>query len=170
MAYFAYIAKITELRKVEKADRLQVATVLGASTIVGLDYAVGDVVCYFPTDGQLSEEFASINNLTRDKGGFFDANRKVRTQKFRGDISDGFTCKLDLLANFDAEAAAKLTVGDRINELGGKPLCNKFVTEATKRAARVAGSSKGKKRNRGATDTFPKHIDTEFTACGFVRQ
>ena len=164
MAYFAYITKISDIRPHIDAHSLQIATILGANVVVGMDFKVGDSVCYFPCDGALSLEFAKVNKLLREDGGYFSANRRVITQRFRKEISDGFACKLELLANFDAEATAKLTVGDRINELGGKLLCEKYVTEATKRAVRAAGSGKGKKRNRGSTDTFPKHIDTEQLA------
>lgn len=157
--YYAYITKIQNVRKHNNADKLQVAQVLGNEIVVGLDYQAGDIVCFFPSDGQLSKEFAEVNKLTRELGGYFESNCKVRAQKFRGEISDGFACKLTLLENFVPGSTKKLSVGDRINEIDGKPLCNKFVTEATKKAAQP--HKQGKKRNRGSTLTFPKHHDTE---------
>src|SRR6185369_6632315 len=105
--YEAIIAKLTNLRPHSNADRLQLATVQGNQVVVGLDYTEGTLGIFFPTDGQLSMEFATANDLIarRDEttgekaGGFFDQNRRVRCQRFRGEKSDGYWCKLDSLLN-----------------------------------------------------------------------
>lgn len=95
--YCAYITTIKELRKHSNADRLQCATIFGNNVIVDLTYKEGQRVIYFPTDGQLSKEFAIDNNLVRKKdengnniGGYLDPDkRNITALKLRGEKSDG---------------------------------------------------------------------------------
>ena len=54
--YNGYITRLKNVRKHSNADRLQIATCFGNNVVVGLDAYEGELVCYFPTDGQLSEE------------------------------------------------------------------------------------------------------------------
>lgn len=65
--YEAYITTIKELHKHSNADRLQCATIFGQNVIVDLSYHTGQRVIFFPVDGQLSEEYATDNNLVRKK-------------------------------------------------------------------------------------------------------
>ena len=62
-----YVVQINELNPHSNADRLQIATIFGASVIVGLDVKIGDLGVYFPIDLQLSEEYCVQNNLVRKK-------------------------------------------------------------------------------------------------------
>ena len=62
-----YIVEVKELRPHSNADRLQIATFFGNDTCVGLDVQIGNKGIYFPSDIQLSEEFATVNNLVRKK-------------------------------------------------------------------------------------------------------
>ena len=48
-----YVVQINELNPHSNADRLQIATIFGASVIVGLDVQIGDLGVYFPIDLQL---------------------------------------------------------------------------------------------------------------------
>lgn len=164
--YSAFITKIEALRAHSNADRLQVGCVLGTNVILGLDYQVGDVVCYFGEGGQLSQEFCEVNNLTREKGGFFEAPFRVKTLKLRGEISDGFVCKLDMLEKFAPGSTATLKVGDRIDTLGGKMLCQKYMTPATLKAIRNKSGGKQVVASRASTLTFPKHADTDNIMVG----
>ena len=68
-----YVVTVKELRKHSNADRLQVATFFGNDTIVDLSVNIGDTGVYFPSDLQLSVEFAEANNLLRKK----DENRRL---------------------------------------------------------------------------------------------
>ena len=79
MAYKAYITTIKNLRKHPNADRLQLGECFGNTICVDLTYQPEQVGIYFPTDGQLSVEFAEANNLLRKKdengnpcGGYMD--------------------------------------------------------------------------------------------------
>src|SRR6478752_5601244 len=99
--YQATVSPIQALAPHPNADKIQLATVLGEQVVVGLDTKVGDLGIYFPVDDQLSHEFcieqklysksAQIQlGLELNGSGFFDHNRRVRTQKFRGQKSEGF--------------------------------------------------------------------------------
>lgn len=104
--YCAYITTIKELRKHSNADRLQCATIFGNNVIVDLTYKEGQRVIYFPTDGQLSEEFAIDNNLVRKKdesgnniGGYLDPDkRNITALKLRGEKSDGLVLPIEVLS------------------------------------------------------------------------
>ena len=65
--YCGYITTIKDIRKHSNADRLQCVTVFGQNVIVDLSYYEGQKIVFFPSDGQLSEEFANDNNLVRKK-------------------------------------------------------------------------------------------------------
>lgn len=167
----AVVAKLTDVRKHPNADRLQLATVLGATVIVGISNKEGEVGLFFNSDLQLSEEFVKNNNLYSSpeknldptKKGYFGNTRKVRAQSFRGVKSDGFWCEvyfLDFinLANCkDPDETCDLNEGDEIDTYFGVPVCNKFVTPETQRA--IANAARNKVRKQ--FPSFPKHVDTE---------
>lgn len=63
--YCGYITTLKGLRKHSNADRLQCVEVFGQNVIVDLSYKDGQRVVFFPSDGQLSEEYANDNKLVR---------------------------------------------------------------------------------------------------------
>lgn len=163
--YSAFITKIESIRDHTNADRLKIAQVLGTNVIVGLDYQPGDIVCYFGEGGQLSKEFCEVNKLTKPEG-FFEHPYRVRTLKLRGEVSDGFVCKLEMLERFAPGSASTLKVGDRINTLGGKMLCQKYMTPATQKAMRNKSGEKQNYVSRASTLTFPRHNETDNIMIG----
>lgn len=152
------------------ADNIRLASAAGNQVVVGKDNTEGQLGIYFPTDGQLSEEFANANDLVERQdpvtgkraGGFFGPSRKVRSQKFKGEKSDGFWCPLELLLNVPgidkAEAAQYLVVGFSFDVFSGIRICNKYYTPATLKRMNAA---QGKATNPERTNFFRKHIDTE---------
>jgi hypothetical protein len=168
LSYKAIVAQLTNLRKFEKADFLQVATVAGHQVVVGIDQKEGDLGVFFPTDGQLSHEMCVYNDLytesamndlaippeRRAKPGFFDLKRRVRAQRFRGEKSDGYWTTLDSLA-WTGYDVSLLKAGDVFTELNEKQICNKYFSPATIRAMKAG-------QQKAVPDvTFPKHVDTE---------
>lgn len=144
------------------ADRLQLGYCFGNQLIVGLDTNNDDLGIFFSAGLQLSKEFAEANDLIRRKdadgkscGGMFDDNRKVRCQKFRGEKSEGFFAPLSYLTNMGI-STKELKEGDCFDTLDGKAICNKFISEATRKA--IAKSNKTGKR--GETEFFKQHFDT----------
>lgn len=164
MSYFGIITKITEIEHHPNADRLLIAKVFGNPVIVGLDTKIGDIVCYFSSDGQLSEEFCRENNLFRhaqynkdkSKTGYFEDSRRVRIVKFRGSVSDGFVCPLSYFDYTKADISL-LRIGSQFNELNNKHICNKYVSIQTIKSQK--GSIKTSKKS--LYPMFLEHFETE---------
>ena len=163
MSYTAYITRIKELKKHSNADRLQVATLFGNDVVVGLDVNVGDMGIYFPTDGKLSEEYATENKLTRGMGGYLDDNKlNITTIRLRGEKSDGLFMPIKSLQKFvDIET---LKEGDTITTLGGKLICEKYVPRG-KHSKQMPNQKQGKKKEvKESFPFFEQHIDTSQLA------
>jgi len=166
--HMAVITTVTNVREHPGADRLKLATCVGNQIVVGLDTQEGDLGVYFNCDLQLSHEYATKNDLIRRKdeagnnvGGMFDVNRRVRAQKLRGAISDGYFASLESVSTATGAALTeleKLEEGTAFNEYNGVPICNKYMTDSTK-AARNSGTGP-KPKESVSTIMFHKHIDT----------
>lgn len=171
--YCAYITTIKEIHKHSNADRLQCCTIFGNNVIIDLSYKIGDRVIYFPTDGQLSEEFAADNNLVRIKdengkniGGYLDPNkRNITALRLRGEKSDGLVLPIKVLEEYtDID---KLKDGDQITELNGHEICRKYIPQSPNKSnARTscATKKKHKKKSNILYPYFSEHIDTEQLA------
>jgi len=162
MSYSALVCRV-HTRPHPNADRLQLGTANGYQVIVGLDVQDGELGVFFGPDGQLSEEMCAANDLIgytdpdthERRGGYFPKNRRVRSQKLRGIPSDGFWTGLSSFV-FTGVRAEDFVEGQTFTELNGIPICNKYITEATRRA-QASGQGKQRRENAG----FPKHIDTK---------
>jgi hypothetical protein len=165
MAYNAIVTRLSNVRAHSNADKVQLATCHGNQVVIGLDSQEGHLGVYFPSDGQLSHEFCHANNLYREaslnarpdeKGGMFDNNRRVRAQRFRGEISDGFWVPLHyfgfiMVTGLDVE-------GFEFDTWHGVPICSKYINPAT---AKVARENQGKKTRTAKTSVmFKEHFDT----------
>jgi hypothetical protein len=161
MTYKAKVVKVYT-RPHPDADRLKLATALGYQVVVGLNTQDGDLMVFFRSDGQLSEQFAQSNDLVRrtnpetgaKEGGFFEANRRVRAQKFRGAKSEGFLAPLSYF-EFTGHDLDRLKIGDEFDSLNGVPICNKYVTRATRHARQRSI------KHRRETTMFRMHIKTD---------
>lgn len=160
--YQALITRI-QTREHPEADRLQLGLVHGYQVVVGLETQDGELGVFFDADGQVSPEYAEANDLVgytdpdthERRGGFFPKNRRVRSQKFRGEISDGYWAPLASLA-FTGADVSTLQEGDQFDELNGVPICNKYYTPKTLK--QMAGSGNAHKRQN---IWFAKHVDTK---------
>ena len=169
MSYYAYVCKIDNLRKHPNADRLQLGECFGNTVCVDMSYAVGEVGIYFPTDGQLSVEFAEYNNLLRKKddagnsiGGYMDPNkRNVTSIRLRGEKSDGLFLHLDCIAYTKAEVKE----GDSFTMLNGHEICQKYIPRTHKQPYenKVKGN-RTRKRKVPIAPLFVEHADTEQLA------
>jgi hypothetical protein len=92
----------------------------------------------------------------------FDANRRVRTQKFRGEISDGFWTPINILDFIENKLNKKLLPPEEgldLDEIIGVPICQKYVNKSTLKAAK---QTQGKKTKSAKTSPmFKEHYDTE---------
>jgi len=165
--YNAIIAKIQNILPHDNANRLEICIVCNTPVIVSKDmYIAGQLVVYFGSDGQLSREFGAANDLiplyteidgvkTKTNGSFFDDNLRVKPINLRGKKSDGFMLPLSCL-EFTGVVVKE---GDEFDSLGGIPICNKYITRATREAR--TGSRSKLKRLDTMTTTFHEHIDTK---------
>lgn len=168
--YCGYITTIKTIRKHSNADKLQCVECFGQNVIVDLSYHEGQRVVFFPSDGQLSEEFANDNNLVRKKdengnniGGYMDANkRNITAIKLRGERSEGLILPITTLSKYTD--VSKLKDGDQITVLGGHEICKKYIpNRQSQRASNgdtVKCKTSTKHRETISYPYFNEHIDT----------
>lgn len=167
--YNAYVTTIKNVRKHPNADRLQLGECFGNTVCVNLDYTEGQIGVYFPTDGQLSVEFAEANNLLRKKdadgnniGGYMDpSKRNVSAIRLRGEKSDGLFLPLTCLESFGDIASLK--VGDVITVFNGHEICRKYIPRRN-HSKHSAGGNKTRKKKIDIAPLFKEHADTEQLA------
>lgn len=167
--YCGYITTIEGLRKHSNADRLQCATIFGNNVIVDLTFSERERVVYFPTDGQLSEEFAVSNNLVRKMdsfgrniGGYLDPDkRNITAIKLRGEKSDGLVLKLSVLEKYTD--ISKLADGERISVLNGKEICKKYIPKSN-RSESVCGTMDKPLKKSKTSSSYPQFFEHKDTA------
>ena len=169
--YYAYVVELHGLRKHSNADRLQCVEVFGNNVIVSLEYYDGQKCVFFPTDGQLSEKYATANNLVRIKdengnniGGYLDPEkRNIKAMRLRGEKSEGLLMPIETLAPY--VDVGTLAVGDKISTLNGELICQKYIprrNSASSASNRTSSKSKSKKKTPQITyPIFKEHADTE---------
>lgn len=168
--YYAYITRLKNLRKHPNADRLQLGECFGNTVVVSLDYIDNQLGIYFPSDGQLSIEFATINNLVRKKddagnniGGYMDPDkRNVTAIKLRGEKSDGLFLPLSSLESFGD--ISTLTEGDRIDLFNGHEICKKYIPRKQQRSGHISEGNRTRKKKVPTAPLFTEHADTEQLA------
>ena len=170
--YCGYITNIKNLRPHPNADRLDLGECFGNTVCVGrLEYAEGDVIVYFPTDGQLSEEFCAQHDLVRRKdengnpaGGYLEpGKRNIRAINLRGSKSDGLVMPLSCL-EYTGLDIATLTVGTPIAVVNGHEICCKYVPHTNVRGNHSRGGNKTRKHKDPISPLFQEHADTEQLA------
>ena len=168
--YNAYITRIKNLRKHSNADRLQCGECFGNTVIVSLEYEDNQLGVYFPTDGQLSQEYADKNNLLRKKdengnniGGYMDPEkRNVTAVRLRGEKSDGLFMPLESLESFGDISTLK--EGDIINVFNGHEICKKYIPKTNKRTGHPTEGNRTRKKKDPVAPLFAEHADTEQLA------
>lgn len=167
--YCAYITRIQNLRKHTNADRLLCGECFGNTVIVDIGTSPDQLGVYFPTDGMVSIEFATKNDLLRRKdangnpaGGYLDPEkRNIKALKLRGEKSDGLFLPLTSLASFTD--ITKLKEGDTISILNGITICEKYVPKV-KHRSQLDNSGRVRKKSDPISPLFAEHVDTEQLA------
>lgn len=168
--YNAYITRIKNMHKHPNADRLQIGECFGNAVIVSMEYEDNQLGVYFPSDGQLSVEFAEANNLLRKKdengnniGGYMDPDkRNVTAIKLRGEKSDGLFLPLKSLESFGD--ISTLHEGDRIDNFNGHEICCKYIPRRNVRHGHPSEGNKTRKKKITVSPLFAEHADTEQLA------
>ena len=176
MSYTGFVCQIKNLRDHPNADRLYLGECFGNTVAVSKDgYTANMIGVYFPTDGQLSTEFATQNNLLRLRdenghsipgGGYMDPDkRNVTAIKLRGEKSDGLFLPLSCLDYcFEDGAAAHLKIGDTIDVVNGHDICTKYIPRGSKRVGRPTDGNRTRKKRVPLAPLFAEHADTEQLA------
>ena len=170
MAYCGYVTTLKNVRPHPNADRMKLADCFGNTVCVSLEANEGDVIIYFPTDGQLSEEYCAQHDLVRRKdengnpaGGYLEpGKRNIRAIKLRGEKSDGITMPLDSLAYTGVDLST-LTVGTPITVVNGHEICCKYIPRSNVKT-RVREGNRTRKHNDPIAPLFKEHADTEQLA------
>ncbi len=159
------VAKPSELIAIEGADLIQAARVCGELVVVSKAVTLDDVGIFFPVDCQVSEEYVKLNNLFRHshlnadntKTGFFEDNRRVKAVTLRKVKSCGYFAPMDSLAfagQFD------YVIGQQFDEINGKQICCKYVSQATRDAINRAAKNGIKQPKKNTVPFFEKHVDS----------
>lgn len=176
MSYTGFVCQIKNLRNHPNGDNLYLGECFGNTVAVSRNgYTPGMTGVYFPTDGQLSVEFATKNNLLRLRdenghsipgGGYMDPDkRNVTAIKLRGEKSDGLFLPLSCLDYcFEDGAAAHLKIGDTISVVNGHDICTKYIPRSNKRVGRPTDGNRTRKRKVPIAPLFVEHADTEQLA------
>ena len=176
MSYTGFVCQIKNLRNHPNGDNLYLGECFGNTVAVSRNgYTPGMTGVYFPTDGQLSVEFATKNNLLRLRdenghsipgGGYMDPDkRNVTAIKLRGEKSDGLFLPLSCLDYcFEDGAAAHLKIGDTIDVVNGHDICTKYIPRNSKRVGRPTDGNRTRKKRVPIAPLFVEHADTEQLA------
>ena len=168
-----YVTTLKNVRPHPNADRMKLADCFGNIVCVGLDAAEGEIGIYFPSDLQLSMEFAKENNLLRlydenghsiPGGGYLEPDkRNIKAISLRGVKSDGLFCSLSCVAytgvNLDA-----LNVGDTITVVNGHDICQKYIPRGNKSSGSHGPANRTRKKKAPLAPLFAEHADTEQLA------
>jgi len=168
--YNAYVTRIKNLRKHSNADRLLCGECFGNTVIVSLDYVDDQLGIYFPTDGQLSADYAEKNNLLRKKddagnqiGGYMDPiKRNVTAIRLRGEKSDGLFMPLASLASFGDISTLK--EGDIVSTFNGVEIACKYIPRNVRTPGAPGSGNRTRKKKAPIAPLFAEHADTEQLA------
>jgi len=118
----ASIKQITNIRPIEGADMIELATVGGWNVVVAKDvnYKVGDKVIYCEIDSFLpiSEEFEFLRKSSYKKMGDQEGFR-LKTIKLRGQVSQGLILPMSVLPITQFATASDLTEGMDVTTMLG---------------------------------------------------
>jgi len=120
MRKLASIRKIINIRPIEGADMIEVATVDNWNVVVKKnEFRIGDFVIYFEIDSLLPiiPEFEFLRKSSYKKMANGTEGFRLRTIKLRGQISQGLIASVSLLTKFPNSGALK--EGDDVSEILG---------------------------------------------------
>jgi len=113
----ASVQKIIDIQPIEKADKIEVASVLGWKVVVPKDmYKVGSIIVYCEVDSLLPRN-AYTEFLFKE--GDIKKEFRVRTIRLRGQISQGIIFSLDILGEGDDRVFTDHRLGEDVTEVLG---------------------------------------------------
>jgi len=176
--YACRVIKIGNIRNHEKADRLEIITVMGYNVITRKSsFQVGDLAIYCPVESAINRNFLKLNNQFEDselnsdnkEKGFFNKKGRVRAVKLREVPSEGFIFPIHWLYNWQSNLNIKNIeeyLDCDFDTINGELFCQKYVVELSREKS--SGSTKSNKRNnmlkrfdRLVENQWKFHTDTE---------
>ena len=118
MRKLASIQRVWDIQPIENADRLELASVEGWKCVVNKgQFKKGDLCVYFEIDSFLPirPEFEFLRSSSYKKTDIMGEGFKLRSMKFRGQISQGLALPLDAFP----ELSSELKVGQDVSEVIG---------------------------------------------------
>ena len=165
--YAATIVEVNTIVDLNGLDKLVGVPVLGHQALTTRGIQRGDLRVAFTAETQLSEEYASWNNLFREselnrentEKGYLEKNRRIRAIRMRGHVSNALLMPLESLS-WTGVDTSQLVAGDTFDALNGKPICGKY--EVPVKGSSTRPSSKVSKAfKRVDRKIFPEHLDTD---------
>lgn len=117
MRKLASIQTITKIEPIEDADRIELAHVLGWQCVVNKgQFKEGDLCVYFEIDSFLpiKPEFEFLRKSSYRNTELMGEGFRLRTQRFRGQISQGLLLPITVFAELDSP-----NIGDDVTEILG---------------------------------------------------
>lgn len=108
----ASVQYVHDVWPIEGADRIECIGVLGWRCVARKgDFKVGDLCVYFEIDSflPLDERFAFLGDASRKTNELLGEGYRLRTQRFRGQISQGLVLPLSILPGDDWAMGADVT-------------------------------------------------------------
>ena len=151
---------------IEGADKIVRVDMFGETIITQKTNKEGELGILFDMETCLSHEYSSKNNMYRhsqlnvdeSEVGYLEDDRRIRPIKLKGVKVSGLWMPLSSLEFRSTDTGKYPLVGFEVDSFDGVPLCEKYVSKATKSAMNSGG---GKKVSYNAVPTFKEHIDTE---------
>lgn len=116
MRKLASIQRIWNIEPIENADRIELASVLGWKCVVNKgQFKKMDLAIYFEVDSFLPirEEFEFLRNSSYRNSQILGEGFKLRTMKFKGQISQGLLLPIDIFSELDKD----VKLGDDVTKL-----------------------------------------------------
>ena len=160
--YAPQVVRVAELTTLEGLDNLVGLQWAGFQALVSKNTKPGDLMIVFPPESQLSETFASVNNLFSDATrnndtevkGYLANNRRVRAIRLRGHASNALAMPLSSLSRFTSTLPDEGAVFDTID---GTVISQKYVVPV--KSSGTASTALPKWRGQSA-NLFREHLDT----------
>lgn len=165
--YTAKIVGLNNERKHNNADKLKIFTIDFQNVITDLSYENDDYVIYFPVECKINKDFLSYlnafsdNNLNKDKTikGFFGNQGRVKAISLRGERSQGFIIKLEMLEKFFG-CSIEFKPNEDFDMIGDTLICEKYIPINQKGKFIKSNQKVNKRVSRLIESQFRFHNDT----------
>lgn len=163
--YCATIIKVHSLTKLNGLDKLVGIPAFGFQALVSNDTEVGQLGILFTAETQLSNDFCCHNNLYRhqelnvdkSKTGYIDGNRRIRSIKFRNNISSALFMPLSSLSYLGIDTN-NFKEGDTFTHINDIEICSKYIIKEQKSSS--LNKQLSPKKKRVDDKLIPEHIKT----------